>query len=323
MRYLPLLASLIAGAVPGVTAQSLSTKLTNPIYVQTAGIPGTPTVKANLVSDAGFNGLMCEDASSSLKEMATALHARKNGLIGIWRNAKDDIAGDHIILDTAGPFVFMFVPKGFYNNDAEAAAAIAVIADRIAPSGRKIAIYPHAPDYVSNSLDAAKIAKLAKRANVGISFNLCHELMYCNVNHLAFAPRLDSLVKNSMPYIFTASISGGDSVGDNWGVLIRPLGEGTFNLFPVVQTLMDHNFKGPFLLQAFGINQDAKTHLAKSMIVWKDFQKRIPATTSVLGLAPRLQSRPTGFLYNLQGRELVTGSGSKSNRVLTVIRILP
>ena len=316
-RFYP--TALLACGLGAVTAQVPATKLVNPIYVQTAGLPGTPTAKATLASDAGFNGLMCEDASGSLKEMAAALHQRKNGLIGIWRNPNSDIAGDLALIDTSGPYIFMYVPQGLYKTDAEAAAAIAAAADRVAASGRKIAIYPHAPDYVSNSLDAARIAKLANRANVGISFNLCHELMYCNVNHKNFAARFDSLTRNSMQYIFTASISGGDSVGDNWGVLIRPLGEGTFDPFPVVKILADKNFKGPFLLQAFGITQDAKTHLAKSMSVWKDYQKRLPTPVSLLSVPrPRDEARNAwdGACFDLQGRARILMSGSRD--VLTV-----
>lgn len=266
----------LACALP-VSSQLPPSRFSNPVYVQSAGLPGTPAAKVALAADAGFQGLMWEEASDGLPELLGALRQRKAGLGGLWRNPQSDIAGDLAILDTAGPFFFIYVPNGPYKNDAEAAAAIAAIADRLAPSGRKVAIYPHAPDYVSNTLDAVKIAKLANRANVGVSFNLCHELMYCNVNGKNFAARFDSLTRYSMPWIFTVSISGGDSVGKDWGVLIRPLGEGTFDTWPVVKTLVEKNFKGPFLLQAFGITQDAKTHLAKSKAVLEDYRKRLPA----------------------------------------------
>ena len=293
--------SAALGVLP-VTAQLLPTRLTNPIYVQSTGIPGTPAAKATLIADAGFNGMAWEEATSGLPEVLKTLHQRGKGLVGLWRNPQFDLAGDIAALDTAGPYVFMYVPLKMYGTDAQVAAAVAAAADRLAPSGRKIAIYPHAPDYVSNSLDAVRIAKLANRANVGISFNLCHELMYCSVHHLSFQPRFDSLTRNFMPYVFTASISGGDSVGDNWGVLIRPLGEGTFDTFGVVKTLMDKNFKGPFLLQAYGLTQDAKTHLAKSMTVWKDYQKKLPAPVTLLKVAPVRPGTPGISRFDLQGR---------------------
>lgn len=266
----------LACAMPG-SSQLPASRFSNPVYVQSAGLPGAPAAKATLAMDAGFQGIMWEDASAGLPELLGALRARKGGLAGPWRNPQSDIAGDLALLDTAGPFFFIYVPNGPYKNDAEAAAAVAAVGDRLAPSGRKVAIYPHAPDYVSNTLDAVKIAKLANRPNVGVSFNLCHELMYCNVHGKNFAARFDSLTRTSMQYIFTASISGGDSVGKDWGVLIRPLGEGTFDTWPVVKTLVEKNFKGPFLLQAFGISQDPKTHLAKSMKVLEEYRRRLPA----------------------------------------------
>lgn len=323
---------LAFGSALPVTAQLPTTRLTNSIFVQTAGIPGAAAVKVNLIADAGFNGIMCEEASAQLPELLTTLQQRNKSMVGIWRNAHEDIAGDVKTLGTAGPYIFLYMPLSLYTTDAQAAAAAAAVADLVAPSGRKVAIYPHAPDYVSNSLDAAKIAKLANRPNLGISFNLCHELMYCNINHKNFAARFDSLTRLYMPYIMTASISGGDSVGDNWGVLIRPLGEGTFDVFPVVKKLMDRNFKGPFLLQAFGITQSPAVHLAKSMSVWQDFQKRLPAiygcmdtnykefdplanvsnpeacltrlSTPVLEVSARKPGILDVTLFNVQGREL-------------------
>ncbi len=262
-----------------VTAQSPTTLLTNPIYVQSTGLPGGPTDKVNLVSDAGYQGLMWENQSSDFPELLSALKSKKSGLIGIWRNAGENLSDDFMKLDTIGRFIFLYFPGNGYSNDSEAIASVIKVADLASLSGRKVAIYTHAPDYISNSVDAVKIAKLANRPNVGISFNLCHELMYCNNNHKNFSERFDSLTRYSMPYIFTVSISGADSVGNSWDVLIRPLGEGNFNTFPIVKTLIDKNFKGPFLLQAFGLKQDPKTHLDKSMSVWKSYQNKLNATT--------------------------------------------
>lgn len=75
-----------------VTAQSPATRLADPIFVQSAGIPGLPAAKVKLIADAGFNGMMSEAADNLIPDQLSALEQRNQVLVGIWRNAQSDIA---------------------------------------------------------------------------------------------------------------------------------------------------------------------------------------------------------------------------------------
>lgn len=271
---------VLASAALG-SAQLPTTRLTHPFYVQSAGIPGTPAEKVNLIADAGYAGIMWEDASSGFSALLTRLQQRNQKLLGIWRNPKEDIGADLAALQSAGEFVFLYIPNGSVTSEADAVANVARVADLLAPSGRKVAIYPHDGLFVYHAAQAVRIAKLSNRPNVGISFNQYHELRYCLGNKLDFTVRADSLLRSSLPHILVASISGSDSVGSGVASLIRPLGEGNFDTFALVKMFVERGFRGSFMLQAYGLPQNPATHLAKSMSVWKDFQKRLPAVLKI------------------------------------------
>jgi Xylose isomerase-like TIM barrel len=271
-----LVALILAFATLGL-AQLPTTRLTHPIYPQSTGIPGNPTDKVTLIANAGYNGIMWEGGSSDFTTLLPALQQRNQKLLGIWRNPGDNISGDLTALKTAGELVFLYIPAGSVSTEAQAALNVARVADLLAPSGRKVAIYPHYGDFVSNAVQALRVAKLANRPNVGICFNQCHEQRYCSVMKLNFTQRADSLLKTSMAYVFAASINGTDSVGSDWTTLIRPLGEGNFDTFVLVKMLVENGFHGSFALQCYGLPQNPITHLANSMTVWKAYQKNLPA----------------------------------------------
>ena len=133
------------------SAQLPTTRLTNPFYVQSYGIPGSPAEQVNLISTAGYNGIMWEGGSGSFPALLTALQQRNQKLIGIWRNPGEDISGDLTVLKSAGDFVFLNIPSGTLTTEAQAVVNIARVADLLAPTGRKVAIYPHDGFLVNNA----------------------------------------------------------------------------------------------------------------------------------------------------------------------------
>jgi hypothetical protein len=239
----------------------------------------------NLIANAGYNGIMWEGGTGEFTALLAALQQRNQKLLGIWRNPGDNISGDLAALKTAGELVFLYIPAGSVTTEAQAALNVARVADLLAPSGRKVAIYPHYGDFVANAVQALRVAKLANRPNVGICFNQCHEMRYCSEKKLNFTSRADSLFKTSMSSVFALSINGTDSVGSSWTTLIRPLGQGNFDTFVLVKMAVEQGFKGSVALQVYGLPQNPATHLASSMTVWKEFQKKMPA---VYGCANKL-----------------------------------
>jgi sugar phosphate isomerase/epimerase len=253
------------------------TRLTNPIYVQSTGLSGSVENRVQMVAEAGYDGIMWEGPSGDIPAVLSALDAQGLGMIGLWRPANGDIPSDAALLDGTEAQLMLYATGGAYSNDDAVISDIAAVADLVKDEGRLVTLYPHAGDYVETIDDAVRIIEKLNRDNVGLSFNLCHSLMYHSVNNLNFADRFDSLLQKAWPYIQAVSINGADSVGYDWGTLIRPLGEGNFDTFGLVKTVIEKGYTGPFLLQAFGIGGDIPAHLAQSFSVWEDYKNLLPA----------------------------------------------
>jgi sugar phosphate isomerase/epimerase len=157
------------------------------------------------------------------------------------------------------------------------AKEIQELADYAAEFNVKLGLYPHVDLYVEEIGHSVKLAKLVNRNNVGAIFNICHFLKKEG------AKGWEGKISNALPYLFMVSINGADS-GDtqkmDWDRLIQPLGEGTFDIYPVVKYLKDKGYDGPIGLQCYNIKQDAEVALGKSIKTWRSYQKRYAEETN-------------------------------------------
>lgn len=163
------------------------------------------------------------------------------------------------------------LPPSDIAGDARAVEIVRDIADQAKASGVRVALYPHAGDWLERVEDALRIAKQAERDNVGVMFNLCHWLKVDQEEHLK------PLLASAMPYLFAVSIHGADHAKDiqagtgNW---IQPLDSGSFDMLGLLKTLRALGYKGPIGLQCYGLTGDAREHLSRSMTAWKKFQEQ-------------------------------------------------
>lgn len=163
----------------------------------------------------------------------------------------------------------------FKNNrnegDLRFAEVFSELADYAAQFHVKLAIYPHAGLYCEDIDHVLRLVKLTNRPNLGAVFNLCHFLKVEGIG------RMEEQVKKTLPYLFMVSLSGADT-GDtkkmNWDQLIQPLGQGSFDTWPLVKFLKDNDYKGKFGLQCYNIKMDYKQALTMSMNTWKDYKIR-------------------------------------------------
>lgn len=149
--------------------------------------------------------------------------------------------------------------------------AVQDLADFAAPYEVKIAVYPHVNVYCETSEHSLRLAKLAGRDNVGAIFNLCHFLKKEGEDGW------EQKLTDALPYLYMISISGADSGNTKemgWDRLIQPLGEGSFDTYPLVKLAVDLGFEGPFGLQTYNIKQDAEVALSKSIHTWREYQQR-------------------------------------------------
>lgn len=154
------------------------------------------------------------------------------------------------------------------HDDARAVAVVREIADLAAASGIRVALYPHHGFYVADVDDALRIVKQIDRENVGVTFNLCHELRAGN------EARFDEILEAAAPHLFYVSINGADREGD-WDELIQPLGRGLFDVSSVLQKLVTLEYRGAIGLQCYNVPGDPKANLAQSMEAWNAYRAQL------------------------------------------------
>jgi len=157
-------------------------------------------------------------------------------------------------------------------RDARAVELLREIADPASASGVKVALYPHAGDWLERVDDALRVTKLVDRPNVGVMFNLCHWLKVEDEKNLK------PLLQKAMPHLFAVSINGsdrGEEIRSGKGQWIVPLDTGDFDLSSFLKTLKELGYTGPIGLQCYGIPGDAREHLARSVVAWRALNDRL------------------------------------------------
>ena len=158
------------------------------------------------------------------------------------------------------------LPPSDIGGDERAVALIREIADKAAPFGVRLALYPHSGDWLERVEDGLRLTRLSERENVGVMFNLCHWLK------VDAESRLEALLEEAAPHLYAVSIHGADraeeiqSGSGNW---IQPLGSGSFDMFHLLKLLEKVGFCGPIGLQCYGLTGDARDHLTQSMSAWR------------------------------------------------------
>jgi sugar phosphate isomerase/epimerase len=163
-------------------------------------------------------------------------------------------------------------------HDAEAVKLVQEVADLAGESGLRVALYPHSGFYVATAEHALRIANGVGRTNVGVTVNLCHELMAGN------GDRLESIVKACAPRLFLASINGADR-GTTVEQTVKFLDEGEFNVAGFVNMLDRAGYTGPIGLQCYNLKGNPVEILKRSMAVWRRWSKGVGP-----GAGPRQQN---------------------------------
>jgi len=158
---------------------------------------------------------------------------------------------------------------GGTGTDEQAVAGICSVADLAAKSNLRVVLYPHSGCYVDHLADAVRLAKLTKRNNVGIMFNLCHYLMVEPDTNLAKA------LKEAQPYLWRVSLCGAEPGTKSWKTLIQPLDQGSFDYVQLLRLLRDQRFNGAIGLQCYAVSGDSRDNLQRSIRAWKKHLKQL------------------------------------------------
>ncbi len=157
------------------------------------------------------------------------------------------------------------LPPSSTDNDSIAVAALSLLSDRAQAAGLSVSLYPHINFYAQSLEDVLRLAKLADRDNIGVTFNLCHWLRV----EKGADPR--PALESAIHHINMITLNGADQVKGQalgWDRLIQPLGQGSFDVSSLVHWLLDKGYDGPFAFQGYGIKQNPEQVLAQTMSSW-------------------------------------------------------
>ena len=231
----------------------------------------SPEQQAALLARLGFDGIGYTGVSDfSLRQ--AAFHTRQLKIFNLYVHAYVDRPQTYepelvaLLPQLAGTGTVLWLTvQGRAPDDTRAITIVQELADAAARHDVRIALYPHKGFFVATADDALRLLPRIDRPNVGLTINLCHELA------AGHAAQMDTIVQRCAAHLTLVSINGADHTG-GWNELIRPLGEGTFDVQGFLRTLYGAGYHGPVGLQCYNIKQEPEVHLTKSMAAWKRLQ---------------------------------------------------
>jgi len=267
------LSTLLALAVTLASATAVP-----PLFPFDNGLTDVKSVQdqAALLKELGYSGI-CTRPNRATPELFAAMD--KHGLrvcatYVVLGAGKGDAIPESVVQhlnDLKGRDTIVWLGlSGKAPSDEPAIAALKKVGDLAHANGLTVALYPHTGFYAATVRSCLRLVEKAKHPNVGISFCLCHFLKQ-NPH-----TELEATLRSAAPHLKVVQISGADSKesgGKAWSDLIKPLGEGNFDMTRVLRTLDEIGYNGPFNLQCYKVAGPARTHLKASMDAWKKYHE--------------------------------------------------
>ena len=239
---------------------------------------GTVDERAALVHELGFDGLAWD--LDRLPEVRRACEARGSdlyaayGVVDLGASAEERLLPLREAMQAlaGGPGMLWIALRheGLAARDPAGDGAAVKVLTALLPladvTGVELALYPHHGFWLETAEDAQRLCARIDQKRLGICFNLCHFLR-------AGTQPVGPLLRSCRGRLFAVTVNGADVEGRDWRTLIRPLGEGNFDLRGFLAELDAVGFDGPINLQGFGIEQPPREHLTASMAAWRAAQK--------------------------------------------------
>ncbi len=235
----------------------------------------SPEQQAGFAREYGFDGTVFDHAQQ-IPERLRALDEAHLQLFFLWLTV--DISNGQIkyepgmeaaieALQGRGTVVWVAIQGddagGRAGAEERTIQAVDRISDLASRSNLRVALYPHYGFYLARFRDVVRVAERVGRSNVGVTFNLCHEL------RSGFDPEFPQLLDKAIPRLYGVTINGADRQGRDWSTLIQPLGRGDYDVTELVRTITKAGYRGPFGIQCFGLKGDPGVYLKQSMTAWR------------------------------------------------------
>lgn len=282
---------IICGLILWAFSVRAQKKVSNIFYAQNTldafkNAPKTSREKAKLLKSIGFDGLegfgdqdflelkiALEQEGLQMPVNYVPLNFEANGKP---QNPSVDEIKAIIKASSKGAVIYLHLHSKSFMNDKNKGDQIVTgilreLSDYAAACKVKLCAYPHVSFYCETVAHSIKLAELVDRMNYGAAMNLCHLLK------VEGSAGIDGKIKEYAPRLFAVNICGADD-GDtrhmDWDRLIQPLGQGSFDTYGLVKSLLNNGFSGPIGLQCYNLQGDAVETLTKSFQTWKEYKKR-------------------------------------------------
>lgn len=161
------------------------------------------------------------------------------------------------------------VPFSSPEGDAIAIPQLQALADYAAERGVRLSLYHHSRYWLERFEDATRLAAKIDRPTVKLTFNLCHWLKLEGDQR-----EITPVLRSALPWLDFVTISGadrGDTREMTWAKLIQPLDSGSYDLAGFVRMLDEIGYAGPVGFQGYGIKEEPRDVLARSIDAWRKF----------------------------------------------------
>lgn len=158
-------------------------------------------------------------------------------------------------------------PAGF----DPAVKALRELGDVASEAGLRISIYNHVNNWTESLPFITDLVRRVDHPAVGFNFNLCHWLK------LEGDKDYSSLLRENAAKLFCVTINGAEIGAKTWTHgLIQPLDRGNFDNRRLLGLLDDIGYEGAIGIMCYGVPDDPKEHLARSMAKWHDWRMGRP-----------------------------------------------
>jgi sugar phosphate isomerase/epimerase len=261
-------ASLVA--VANLDAGGFDGGLPNSVFAYEFG-DISPEQQAGFAREYGFEGTVFDHARL-ISERLRAMDDAHLQLFFLWLTV--DISHGQIkyepemeaaieALQGRGTIIWVAIQGDEAGAEERTIQAVDRISDLASRSNLRVALYPHYGFYLARFRDVVRVAERVGRSNVGVTFNLCHEL------RSGFDPEFPQLLDKAIPRLYGVTINGADRQGRDWNTLIQPLGSGDYDVTGLVRTIAKAGYRGPFGIQCYGLKGDPGVYLKQSMTAWR------------------------------------------------------
>ena len=243
-----------------------------------------PAVQIAILAERGYDGVMLslKDDPGRWKMLPAYLQAMKKHNVHLAaihaRFYIEDGTYPQVIKDNL-PLLkgtkVVFVPsvgsrKKLDRRDPKAVEMAVKILREMSDDAKKyglggVAPYMHIGNWIETIDDNLRIAQAVDRPNVGVMFHLHHWQAVGNRDQ----EKLRADLIRAKPYLMIVVIQG----TDNDNATHKILGEGSFDMVPLVRTLREMDYKGPLGTMGYTQSGDVPDKLGRAFQAWERIKR--------------------------------------------------